>query len=366
MLCRCHNMSFQYELKLHFRRPINQRGKLFRKFSSATLIHQPIPKVTEFMDIQPPNFEEVNNFRMKFFWKKPAFKFPQFEECFGGLALTGEKGADLDTPLDFYTSRRDEHVLIIEKCKVKKITLTYFFNGDYPDLKIHSVPNFCSLSKGDAKIVSDSTKVFAKTSRMRTICDYKSLIVTSFVFSLVLPTIIVGRLMVKWRRRQLILTRNLLRRSQFQNHERRMGEIQHITFDEARGIKSTRDQTEQVGEEEEQRSEEATDRYQSLEEKEKSSSTFGSKIGDEEQMEESRRKLFLEVEMRSENKRVDNGLRYSIGDKGSSSSTGSCSSSSPSSSISPSSPSSSPSFPLSSGCMAPPPPPASPPPSIFY
>ena len=166
MLCRCHKLSFQYKMKLHFGMPINQRGKRFREFSSATMIHQPLPKVTEFMEIPSPIFEEVDNFRMKFFSKKPAFKFPRFEKCFSGLNLIDENGRALTMPLDFYISRQDEHVLILEKCKVREITLTYLFKGDLPRLKIHSVANFCPAF--GPKIVIDS-----KASRMGNICDYK-------------------------------------------------------------------------------------------------------------------------------------------------------------------------------------------------
>ena len=343
-------MSFQYKMKLHFGRPINQRGKQFREFSSEKLIRQPLPKVTEFMDIPPPNFAEVDNIRMKFFWRKPAFKFPRFEECLLGLTLTRGNGRSLNSPLDSYTSRQDEHVLVLERCKVGKITLTYLFNGDFPPQKIHSVANFCPTC------VNDSTEVGSKALRMGNICDYKSLILTSFVLSLILPTTVIGNLMVKWRRRQLILCK----RGQFQRHQERgrTGQIQHITFDEARGVHWTRDQTEEpVGEEEQ--SGEAIDPCFLIEEREKSSSTFVSGTQDDEKAEESGRKIFLAVEredleMRSENKKVDNGLRYSIGGRGSSSSTGSCSSSSTSLSPFPSSP-----------CMLPPPPPTSPPPQIF-
>ena len=250
MLCRCHNMSFRYKLKLHFRRPINQQGKRFRKFSS-TLIHQPMPKVREFMDIQPPSFKEVDNTRMKFFWRKPAFKFPRFEECLLGLTLTKGNGTHLKTLLDSYTSKQQEHVLILEKCQVRKIILTYLFKGDYPDLKIHSAPNFCppfrsNIFQDDNKIVNNSVAVESKALRMKNVCNYRSLIVASFVLSLTLPTILIGKLMTKWRKRNL----NLARRSRFQHQERRAGQIEHITFDQARGLHCPRDNTEEVEEKE--------------------------------------------------------------------------------------------------------------------
>ena len=199
---------------------------------------------------------------MKFFWRKPAFKFPRFEQCLRGLALTGENGKPLKTPLDFFTRGPDEHVLILEKCKVRRITLTYLFNGDYPDLEIHSVPNFCP----------STDEVVSKASRMGNICNSKSFIVASFVLILILPTTVIGILVAKWRRKELLLAK----RSRFQSHRERRtsGGVRHITFDEARGIDRTRDRTEEP-------------------EKEKSSSTFGSGTQDGK---ESRRNLFLAVE----------------------------------------------------------------------
>ena len=115
--------------------------------------------------------------------------------------------------------------------------MTYFFNGDYPDFKIHSTPNFCPSFE------SKIDEVVSKASRMGNICEYKSLIVTSFVLSLIVPTTVIVSLVVKWRRRVLILTK----RSRFQRDRegRSSGGIQHITFDEARGNDRTRDQTEE-------------------------------------------------------------------------------------------------------------------------
>ena len=350
-------MSFQYKLKLHYQRPTDLQGKRFRKFSSA-LIRQPMPKVTQFMEIQQPTFEEVDKFRMKFFWKKPAFKFPRFEECLLGLTLTRGNGTRLDTPLDSYTTKQEEHVLILERCKVRKISLTYLFKGDYPELKIKSAPNFCpplklSMVQGGDKTLNDSVAFDKGDLKIGTIWDQTEIVVI-FALSLILPTIVIGTLVLKWRTRNMKLTK----RSRFQNKERKTGEIQHITYEEARSIEYQTEEEEERGVEKSSEGDRnGSGLSLSIEEKDKSSSSSGSNNQDAEIREESTSAIFLELEVDSdvENKIVDNGLRYSIGDNGTTlfppSSPSYSSHSLPSSSLS-----------SSSNYIVPPPPPSSPPP----
>ena len=307
-------MSFEYRLKLHFGWRRNNRPKRqFRTFSCSTLVQQPVPKVAEFVNSPIPHFEEIDNSRMKFYWKKLSFKFAQFEECLEGLNLTEENGKSLSSVLSSYTSSKDEHVLVFEKCKVRKITVTYLFKGDYPPLEIPSTPKFCPPTLQDEDTTMNNT--ITTESRMlkdnKSICAFGSAIVTSFAMTLILTSVLVGNRMVKRERAKKSNTE----KSQSRFSKRVKVEVQHLTYNEARGIRWPGNQTEgnsEILDDQNEMSKIESDRKET---KSEYNSQFPSKTI---------KGLFEEnvEEMRSENeKKANNGLRYSIqdGEPGSSS-----------------------------------------------
>ena len=318
-------MSFEYRLKLHFGWRRNNRPKRqFRTFSSSTPVQQPVPKVAEFVNSPIPHFEEIDNSRMKFYWKKLSFKFAQFEECLEGLNLTEENGKSLSSVLSSYTSSKDEHVLVFEKCKVRKITVTYLFKGDYPPLEIPSTPKFCPPTLQDEDTTMNNT--ITTEPRMlkdnKSICAFGSAIVTSFAMTLILTSVLVGNRMVKRERAKKSNTE----KSQSRFSKRVKVEVQHLTYNEARGIRWPGNHTEgnsEIIDDQNEMSKIESDRKET---KSEYNSQFPSKTI---------KGLFEEnvEEMRSENEKLaNNGLRYSIQDRESGSSTEFYPSSSPSSS----------------------------------
>ena len=320
-LCRCHKMSFEYRLKLHFGwRRNNRQRRQFRTFSTSTLVQQPVPNVAEFLNSPIPHFEEIDNSRMKFYWKKLSFKFAQFEECLEGLNLTEENGKSLSSVLSSYTSSKDEHVLVFEKCKVRKITVTYLFKGDYPPLEIPSTPKFCPPTLQDEDTTMNNT--ITTESRMlkdnKSICAFGSAIVTSFAMTLILTSVLVGNRMVKRERAKKSNTE----KSQSRFSKRVKVEVQHLTYNEARGIRWPGNHTEGNSEIIDDQNEMSKIESDQKETKREHNSPFPSKTMKENV-----------EEMRSENEKLaNNGLRYSIQDRESSSSTEFYPSSSPSSS----------------------------------